>query len=62
MAFHFDTLSDLMEHVMQRSDEFISLLNYRLVIKKQSGVVSVLYRIEINVENKELKYVRARRS
>ena len=62
MGFHFDTLSELMEYVMQRSDDFISLLNHRLVVKKQDGVVTVLYRIEINVENKELKYVRARRS
>lgn len=61
-AFHFDALPDLMEYVMQRSDDFISLLNHRLVIKKQDGVVTVLYRIEINVENKELKLVRARRS
>ena len=62
MAFHFDILSDLMEYIMQRDDEFISLLNHRLVIRKQSGVVVVLYRIVVNAESKELKYERARRS
>ena len=62
IAFHFDTLADLMEHIMQRSDEFITLLNHRLVVKKQDGTVIVLYRIEINIDNKELTYVRARRS
>ena len=62
MAFHFDALPDLMEYIMQRNDGYISSLNHRLVVKKQDGVVTVLYRIEINVENKELKYVRARRS
>ena len=62
MAFHFGTLSDLMEYIMQRSNDFIPLLNHRLVVKKQDGIVIVLYRIEIDVENKELKYVRARRS
>ena len=55
MAFYFDSLEDLMEHVMQRSDVFISLLNYRLVIKKQDGMVIVLYRIKSDVEHKELK-------
>ena len=62
MAFYFDELADLMEYIMQRSDEYISLLNYRLVVKKQNGVVTVLYRVEVNASNKELKYVRARRS
>lgn len=62
MAFHFDVLSDLMEYVMQRSDDYISSLNHRLVIRKQAGVVTVLYHIRIDAENKELKYVRARRS
>ena len=62
IAFHFDTLADLMEHIMQRSDEFITLLDHRLVVKKQDGTVIVLYRIEINIDNKELTYVRARRS
>lgn len=62
MAFHFNALQDLMEYVMQRSDSFISSLDHRLVVKKQDDVVTVLYRIEINVGNKELKYVRARRS
>lgn len=62
MAFHFDALSDLMEYVMQRSDDYISLLNYRLVVKKQNGITVVLYRIEIDAANKEFKYVRARRS
>lgn len=62
MAFHFNALQDLMEYVMQRNDEFISLLNHRLVVKKQNGVVTVLYRVKIDVENKELKYVRPRRS
>lgn len=62
IAFHFNALSDLMEYVMQQSDELISSLDYRLVVKKQDGAVIVLYRIEINTANKELKYVRARRS
>lgn len=62
MAFHFNTLPDLMEYVMQRNDEFISLLNHRLVVKKQDGVVMVMYHIEIDVKNKELRYIRARRS
>ena len=62
MAFHFNSLSELMEYIMQRNDEFISLLNHRLVVKKQDGVVTVLYHIRIDAENKELKYVRARRS
>lgn len=62
IAFHFDALEDLMEHIMHRTDEFISLLNHRLIVKKQDGVAIVLYRIEINTDSKELKYVRARRS
>lgn len=62
IAFHFNALQDLMEYIMQRSDDYISLLDHRLVVKKQDGVVTVLYRVEINAENKELKYVRARRS
>lgn len=62
MAFHFSALSDLMEYVMQRSDNFISALNHRLVVKKQNGVMIVLYHVEIDAENKEIRLVRARRS
>lgn len=62
MTFHFNALQDLIEYIMQRNDDFISLLNHRLVVKKQDGMVTVLYRVEVNVENKELRYVRARRS
>lgn len=62
MAFQFDTLDDLIEYIMQRSDEFIALLDHRLVVKKQNGMTIVLYRIKIDREDEELKYVRARRS
>lgn len=62
MAFQFNALSDLMEYVMQRSDDFISALNHRLVVKKQDGMTIVLYSIVINPENKEIRLVRARRS
>lgn len=62
MAFHFDALADLMEHIMQRNDDYIALLNHRLVVKKQDDMTVVLYRIEVDAANKEIKYVRARRS
>lgn len=70
MTFRFNALSDLMECIMQQDDGFIASLNHKLIVKEQHDItivlyqvkVVVLYRIEIDVENKELKYVRARRS
>lgn len=62
VAFHFDTLSELMEYVMQQSDDFRSSLDHRLIVKKQECKVVVLYRVRVDIGNKEIRLVRARRS
>lgn len=62
IAFYFDTLDQLLEYVLQRSDEFITTLSHRLIVRKRDGIVIVLYHIKVDVENRNIVLRRARRS
>lgn len=69
MSFCSDTISGLMEYIMQQDDGFIASLNRRLIVKEQHDItivlyqvkVVVLYRIEVDAGNRVLRFVRGKR-
>lgn len=62
MAFYFDSMSDFMESIMKQDDNFIASLNNRLIVKEQNNMMTVLYHVEVDADNRVLRFIRPRRS
>lgn len=62
IPFYYENLDILLTSLMQRNDVEIERLNDRLIVKKENGVVKVLFKLSVNKELRNITLIMARHS
>lgn len=62
IPFYYESLDTLLSSLMKRSDAEIETLNDRLIVKKENGIMKVLFKLSVNKELRNITLIRARRS
>lgn len=62
IPFYYENLDTLLSSLMKRSDAEIEKLNDRLIVKRENGIMKVLFKISVSKKLRNVTLIRARRS